>query len=288
MKHLKKYKLFEELTDTSIFPEYHRLAGKDVNKVLKEIYNQLPQEEITHQKEDWIESYGEESYKTMVDVDGIRVSLKVCKAPFLPIATISIDRYQVGAKLFSLKLFNRLKKLYNDLFKEEVTESTAYDDMKNIIEDASSICDDIRDDGFVVDVKPDNDIHIKMLGMYRRGTITTSHNKIEITISKSVFWFADIQETIGRLVGYMESENFSCDVDFVTEIANRAASVSMRRPISKKVKYKEFVKLFGGGIEPWNTQAKPARQSSNKLSSIKLIFEVDSLYLLDVINKRKD
>lgn len=166
-------------------------------------------------------------------------------------------------------------------------ESRAYDEMKNIIEDASSICDDIRDEGFKIDVKPDNDIHIKMLGMYRRGTISSPHTtKIEINISKNVFWFVDIQETIGRLVGYMDSENFTCDVDFVTEIADRAARVSMRRPISKKVKYKEFVKLFGGGIEPWNTQTKSPRESSNKLSSIKLIFEIDSLYLLNVINQR--
>lgn len=153
-------------------------------------------------------------------------------------------------------------------------ESTAYDDMKNIIEDASSICDDIRDEGFKIDIKPDSDIHIKMLGMYRKGTISSPPTtKIEIDISKSVFWFVDIQETIGRLVGYMEDENFTCDVDFVTEVADRAARVSMRRPISRKLKYKEFVKLFGD-------------DRYNKLSSIKLIFEIDSLYLLDVINQR--
>lgn len=113
-----------------------------------------------------------------------------------------------------------------------------------------------------------------MLGMYRKGTISSPHTtKIEINISKNVFCFIDIQETIGRLVGYMEDENFTCDVDFVTEVADRAARVSMRRPISRKLKYKEFVKLFGD-------------DRYNKLSSIKLIFEIDSLYLLNVINQR--
>lgn len=77
MIYLKSYKLFEEKINewngapnpSDVFPYDHRLAGKDIKKTLKEIYNQLPQEEITYRKEDWIESYGEDSYKTMVDID---------------------------------------------------------------------------------------------------------------------------------------------------------------------------------------------------------------------------
>lgn len=258
MKHLRTYKLFEarEIDDRLEFE-----VGDEV----------------------WVSTrYGDYDWKNIpCQVMDIKVGTDVAGSPH---NEIKVYFYYVrNSETEEIRPFRsfKLSKIQN------TNESTAYDDMKNIIEDASNICDDIRDDGFIVDVKPDNDIHIKMLGMYRKGTITSPPTRsIDITISKSVFWFADIQETIGRLVGYMESENFSCDVDFVTEVADRAARVSMRRPISKKVKYKEFVKLFGGGIEPWNTQTKPARQSSNKLSSIKLIFEIDSLYLLDVINQR--
>lgn len=159
-------------------------------------------------------------------------------------------------------------------------ESTAYDDMKNIIEDINNMCDDLRDDGFVIDMKPDNDIAIKMLGLYRRGSITSLHTtKIEVNIAKKDFMLNEIDESIGRIYNYMKSENFDCKIEFITSIANRASSLSMRRPTSKKTTYEEFIKLFSaGGYRDENVL--------NKLSSIKMIFEINPIYLLKVINQR--
>lgn len=234
----------------------------------------------------------------------MRVSLKVMKTKFSPIAIVAIDKYQVGARFFSLRLFNRIKKLYNDLFKDPVNESTSYNEMKNIIDDVNSICDYIRDEDFAVEVKPDNDISIKMLGMYRTGTTSsTTTNSISVSISsnlektshKNTFWFDEIEETVGRLVKYLESENFSCYVEYVTEIADRVGTVSMRKPVSRKQKYEEFIKQFYQSTPIDIRDKRPLIKTSvnNKhdnrfigLVSINLIFDIDPIYLLDVINKR--
>lgn len=247
MRHLRTYKLFEGEIYYGIDDKLEFEVGDEV----------------------WVNSHNGYEWKDIpCQIMDIKVGTDVAGSPH---NEIKVYFYYVrNSETEEIRPFRsfKLSKIENG-----VNESTAYDDMKNIIEDINNMCDDLRDDGFVIDIKPDNDIAIKMLGLYRRGSVTSLHTtKIEVGISKSDFILKEIYESTGRIYNYMKSENFDCNVEFVTSIANRAASVSMRRPISKKTTYVEFVKLFNIG--------------GNKLSSIKMIFEIDPIYLLDVINQR--
>jgi hypothetical protein len=168
--------------------------------------------------------------------------------------------------------------------KSNLVKENAFTEIQNIMDDINDICDDARDDGFVVEVKPDNEIHMKIIGLYRKASIESrkTAEPISVTFTKDEFSVSEIKDVIDRLAGYMRSENFDCQVQYISLLAARAGSVSMRKPLSKKISYEEF-KSYLTNPDDFTFSDEYIR----KLKEIKLIFDVDPLHILDIINTRK-
>ena len=87
--------------------------------------------------------------------------------------------------------------------------------------DINDICLESRDDGFDVIIFPDNDIEIKMMGLYLSGLIKDRQNMFIRVVfdrprqdgSKS-FGLSKIKEVVNRLIGYMGNEKFKTNVTF--------------------------------------------------------------------------
>lgn len=160
----------------------------------------------------------------------------------------------------------------------------AFVEIQSIMNDINDMCDEARDDGFEVEVKPDNEIHMKLIGLYRKASIASkkSAEPISITFTKPEFFIDEIKDIIGRLVGYLGEEKFDCEIHYTSILAYRAANVSMRRPIAKKITYDEFKSYLSNSSDFTHTD-----DYSKKLKEVKLIFDVDPLYLLNQINNRE-
>ena len=99
--------------------------------------------------------------------------------------------------------------------------SKSFKRIKDIMNDINDICLESRDDGFDVIIFPDNDIEIKMMGLYLSGLIKDRQNMFIRVVfdrprqdgSKS-FGLSKIKEVVNRLIGYMGNEKFKTNVTF--------------------------------------------------------------------------
>jgi len=259
MRYLKTYKIFE--SDREIDDRLEFEIGDEV----------------------WVNEYGWKGIPCQVM--NIKVGTDVCGSPhneiqvyFYYVRNSETEEVEPFRSFFLSKI-------------SEVNESNAFTEIQSIMNDINDICDDARDDGFVVEVKPDNEIHMKLIGLYRKMSIASkkSAEPISATFTKDEFSISEIKDTIDRLVGYMSSENFDCEIHYVSLLASRAASVSMRRPMSKKISYEELNSYLSNPDDfTFSDEYFLHLVFISKLKEVRLTFDVDPLYILDIINSRKD
>lgn len=158
----------------------------------------------------------------------------------------------------------------------ESTSGNAFTEMRGIMDDIDDICNDARDDGFVVDIEPTDEIHLKLVGLFRKASIESRKTAPPITVkfTKDEFSMSEIKDTIDRLAGYMRDERFDCEIEYISLLAARSGIVSMKKPLSKKIRYED--------LKPGDFSDEYIR----KLKEIKLIFDVDPLHVLDIVNSR--
>jgi hypothetical protein len=100
--------------------------------------------------------------------------------------------------------------------------------MKNIVEDIKDISIDLQDDGFTINMMPDDDIKLKMLTI--RGEIGSSNGKspfyIEVSKFKGYynlvsnyldkghpFNIEEVKPTLERIIDYAKSLGMSCELE---------------------------------------------------------------------------
>lgn len=120
---------------------------------------------------------------------------------------------------------------------DENVNANAFYETKNVINTINDICEDARDDMFEVKIRPNDDITIKMLSLYRKGTVDGPRTEITVEFIKEGFEIGDLKDVIDRLIKYIKGEQFYYHLEYVSESAKRAAGVSFRSPIPRRIEY---------------------------------------------------
>lgn len=166
--------------------------------------------------------------------------------------------------------------------KSGLIKENTFTEIQNIMDDINDICNDAMDDGFEVKISPENEIHMKLIGLFRKASIGSKDIPITVTFIKDEFSISEIKDVIDRLAGYMKNEKFDCMIEYISLLAARAGSVSMRKPLSKRIKYGEL-KSYLDNPDDFTFSDEYIR----KLREVKLIFDVDPLHILDIIKSRE-